>query len=383
MFNHAQFNFSFSRTNRTFLGRWLWTIDLWNMTIALILLGIGTFLVMTASPGVAIHHGWDPLFFTKRHIAFLIPAILLLGGISFLPPKQMKRLGLMLFALSAVGLILTLVCGVQIKGGRRWLGLRGLFVFQPSEFIKPAFALIVAWVLAEKQSLEARGLSSVYIVLGLLIATITPIFLQPDFGMSSLITASTFLQLFVAGLPMLWILIFGGLGISLVGGAYLILPHVRMRIDAFFNPDISETFGTQFQVRQSLKAFQNGGFWGRGPGEGTLKHVLPDSHADFIFAVAGEEFGIWFCILILTLFLIYIARSCWLAHREQDLFILYSVVGLLSLLSFQIFINTASTLGLIPPKGMTFPLMSYGGSSLLSTTIIFGLLTGLTRKRLP
>jgi cell division protein FtsW len=272
-------------------------------------------------------------------------------------------------------LVYTLIGGVEIKGARRWIDVAGLGI-QPSELVKPTFAIVAAWLFAEQQrnprfqgNLISTGLFAV--IVGILVK-------QPDFGMALVVATVWFAQFFMAGLRFYW------LGIGLVGGASMLfaayewLPHVTDRINRFLDP----AAGDSYQIKRSLEAFASGGLWGKGPGDGTVKDVLPDAHADFVFSVAGEEFGLIFCVLIVGLFAFVVLRGLSRLLQERDQFILLAATGLLIQFGLQAAINMASALHLIPTKGMTLPFLSYGTSSMMALALGMGMLLALTRRRL-
>lgn len=368
----------FSRTSRGPLSQWWWTIDRWILVSLILLMSLGVLLILAASPAVAHQHGWTSFYFIKRHLLILVPAFFLMIGSSFLDAKQVRRLVLLLFFFNFLLLIVTFFWGVEIKGAKRWLNIGG-FSFQASEFMKPALAVLCGWMFAEQQK---KSFFPGNVLSILLWGSVTVLLLlQPDLGMTVLITLAWFTQFFLAGLSLVWIGVASTTGIGSLVAAYCIFPHVAKRIDRFLNPAEADRFGDGFQVTQSLEAFSHGGLFGQGPGEGTVKKFIPDAHADFIFAVGGEEFGLLFCLFILFLFGIIIFRSLNHLLQERDFFIVLTVSGLLTQLGLQVFINMASTLNLIPPKGMTLPFMSYGGSSLLALSLSMGILLGLTRRR--
>ena len=329
---------------------------------------------MSASPPVADRINVDSFHFVRRQFVFLGLATLCAFGISLLPIKWVRRLASVMF-LGVIGLlIITPVVGSEIKGAVRWIHLAGLTI-QPSEFLKPSFAVVVAWMFSEgRLNPNFPG----YIVSCLLLATcIILLMIQPDFGQTVVITAIWSTQIFLAGLPM--VLVFG-LGMGVVGlavGAYLILPHVQSRVDRFLDP----ASGDNYQIDRSMEAFMNGGLMGKGPGEGSVKNFLPDAHSDFIFAVAGEEFGLLFCVLVVGVFCFVIMRGLSRLMGERNLFVVLAVTGILVQFGLQAVINMASTLQLVPPKGMTLPFISYGGSATIGIAIGMGFVLALTRKR--
>jgi cell division protein FtsW len=268
------------------------------------------------------------------------------------------------------------VVGVEIKGARRWLPIPGLSL-QPSEFVKPFFAVVAAWLIAEGKMPGSKVWgATIAVVLFLMVAAILKS--QPDIGMLLVVSAVFFAQFFVAGMNLFLVGAVGALGVAGAVGAYLIFPHVQSRVHRFLDP----SSGDSYQVSVALEAFANGGLLGRGPGEGRVKNVLPDAHADFVFAVAGEEFGLVICTLILALFAFVVIRGLIRLLGETDMFTVLAATGLLAQFGLQAFVNMASSLHLIPTKGMTLPFVSYGGSSVLAIALGMGMLLALTRRRL-
>lgn len=335
---------------------------------------LGAFLVATASPAVAERIGLDPLYFVNRQVIFLSLAVILMLGISLLSPRDIRRLAAVGFVFGVATLIAVLIIGSEAKGAKRWLFLGGLSI-QPSEFMKPIFAVMTAWALARKTETPGfPGYKVVFILYGIFV---TLLVLQPDFGMTVTVSAVWGAQLFLAGLPLLWIMIAAIGGIVGIAGAYLLLPHVAKRIDTFLDPSQGDTY----QVQRSLDALSHGGLLGVGPGEGTVKLSLPDSHTDFIFAVAGEEMGAVTCFIIITLFALVVLRGFLKMQKEPDLFVVYAVCGLLMQFGLQAVINMGVALHFFPTKGMTLPFISYGGSSMLAIAIAMGMVLALTRRR--
>jgi cell division protein FtsW len=279
------------------------------------------------------------------------------------------------FGISLALLALTFVIGVEIKGARRWINFPGLSL-QPSEFIKPTFAVVAAWLFSE-QKLRPRFPGNL-ICLALFLLILALLIKQPDIGMAAVVAAVWFAQFFMAGMRLYWVAAGALAGLGGLVGAYMYLPHVRVRVDHFLDPST----GDSYQVNRSIEAFANGGLWGRGPGEGTVKDVLPDAHADFVFAVAGEEFGVVVCLAIVALFAFIVLRGFSRMSQEGSLFVLLAATGLLVQFGLQAAINMASSLHLIPTKGMTLPFLSYGGSSMLALGLGMGMMLALTRRRL-
>lgn len=364
----------FARTDKSLFGQWWWTIDRWTFAVLTILLALGGILNMATSPLMAERFNLHSFYFAQRHVIVLIPSFFILVSVSFLPPPHIRRLAVLAFCAGIVLLILVPFIGVEIKGARRWISLGG-FSLQPSEFIKPSFAVIVAWLFTDKMTLfSISGHILAFIAYGVVMGLLLT---QPDLGMSFMVSAVFFAQFFMMGLSFQWILMGGVSGILALWGAYFLFPHVASRIDRFLDPSA----GDCYQVNRSLQAFMNGGFMGRGPGEGVVKKSLPDAHADFVFAVIGEEFGFILCLIIVLMFAFVVLRSFSRIFRETNLFIIVSVTGLITQFGLQALINMASALHLIPTKGMTLPFISYGGSSMLALALGMGMLLGLTRRR--
>lgn len=370
---------SLARTNTTLIGQWWWTVDRWILAALMLLILLGVLLIMAASPAVADQHHWSSFHFIKKHIIFLIPTVGILIGVSLLSLQDIKRFALMAFAISMIGLALTIFVGVDIKGACRWLEIGGVSL-QPSEFVKPSFAVVCAWMFSKQQTHPSFPGNCISI--GLYLLVITFLLLQPDLGMTALITIVWFSQFFLSGLPLFWIFSGAGCGIGGLFAAYFLFPHVTRRVDHFFYPEGGDKFGDRYQVTQSLEAFMNGGFLGQGPGEGTVKKYLPDAHADFIFAVAGEEFGMILCFFLVCVFAFIVLRAFSRLFNENNIFVVLAVTGLIVQFGLQAIINMASALNLMPTKGMTLPFISYGGSSMMALAIGMGMVLGLTRRRI-
>ena len=362
-----------SRADRSRLSQWWWTIDKALLISAIVLMAGGLVLSLAASPAIAERLNVDSMHFFKRHLFFLVPALLLMIGISFLDKQNARRAAIALFLISMVLMVLTMFFGFEAKGSRRWLSL-GSFSLQPSEFLKPGFVVVAAWLFAEnarRPDIPGNLFSIILyaIVIALLVA-------QPDLGQSILVTGVWAAMFFIAGMPWIWILGMGVFAVIGIATAYFSLDHFSSRIDRFLTGT-----GDTFQVDTGLEAIVRGGWLGQGPGEGTVKRILPDSHTDFVFAVAGEEFGILICMLLIVVFAFIVLRGFTHAFRERDGFVRLSVAGLMMLFGFQSIINMAVNLQLMPAKGMTLPFISYGGSSLIAVAIGMGLTLALTKTR--
>ncbi len=364
----------FSRTDKSIFGEWWWTVDRGMLSAFLVLIVFGVVLVATASPPVAERIGLGSFYFLKRHVLLLVPATMMLIGVSMLDRRQIWRLSSLVFAGSIVALILVLATGTEIKGAQRWIRIFG-FSLQPSEFTKPAFLIVAAWLMGLQKTKEnVRGN---LIAAGLYFLVITLFLLQPDLGMTVILTASWAAQIFLAGLPFRWLFAFGAAGIAGLVAVYFSFDHVKSRIDRFIDP----SSGDNFQVERSLDAFQNGGLFGTGPGQGSVKLGLPDAHADFIFSVLGEEFGLFFVLILMLILGFILLRGFNRLMDHDDMFTVLAAGGLLTMFGLQAMVHMGSTLNLLPTKGMTLPFISYGGSSALSMGFAMGVVLALTRRQ--
>jgi len=363
-----------ARTDTSIFGKWWWTVDRWTLGALFLLVLIGALLILAASPAVAERIGLDAYHFVQRQFVIMPVALAVMVGMSLLPPLQIRRLAVIGFVATVVMLVLVPLVGPEIKGATRWLSIGGLSI-QPSEFAKPFFAVVTAWMFAEWRRDET--FPGHLIAIALYLVTAALLLSQPDLGMTVVVSAIWFGQFFLAGLPMILVVGFIATGVSGLIGAYFLFPHVSSRIDRFLDPSA----GDSYQVDRSLEAFMNGGLLGTGPGEGTVKAYLPDAHADFIFSVAGEEFGGIACLVIIALYAFVVLRGYARLLGEQSLFVLLAGTGLLTQFALQALIHMASSVHMMPAKGMTLPFISYGGSSLLALGLGMGMALALTRKR--
>ena len=365
---------SVARTDTSLIGNWWWTIDRWSLGALALLVMFGALMVFAASPAVAQRLDLGSYHFVRHQLMLLPVAVAFMLALSLPDPSRIRRLACLGFVACVVLMILTLILGAEIKGARRWLSVAG-FSLQASEFIKPCFAVAAAWMFAEWR--RTPGFPGQWIAIGLYALVVGLLLLQPDLGQTVIVSSVWFGQFFLAGLPVLLVVSLIGAGVVGLVGAYFTFSHVSDRVNRFLDPAGSDTY----QVDRSLEAFANGGLMGTGPGEGEIKGFLPDAHADFVFAVAGEEFGALVCLAVIALFGFLVLRGFLRLISEPDLFILIAAAGLLAQLGLQSFVHMASSLQLIPAKGMTLPFISYGGSSLLALSIGMGMMLGLTRRR--
>ena len=363
-----------SRADKGRLVDWWFTVDHTLLAAILTLAGAGLVLSLAASPSVAEKKGLATYYFVQRHFLFAAAGVVAMLAVSLLDRVGVRRLALVLFVVSIGGLVAVHLTGAEINGTRRWLRIGG-HSLQPSEFAKPAFAVLMAWLFAEAQrrrDMPALPLATLggMIFAGLLVA-------QPDVGQTLLVAVVWGALFFLSGQPIVAAFGLAGVGALGLAAAYNIFPHVASRVDRFLTPNV----GDNTQVSRAIQSFTEGGFLGRGPGEGTIKTILPDAHTDFIFAVVAEEYGVIACLALLGIFAFIVFRAFIAATREPDASTRLAIQALALLFGFQALINMAVNVGLIPAKGMTLPFISAGGSSTVAISITLGMILALTRRR--
>jgi cell division protein FtsW len=363
-----------SRADTSVIGRWWWSVDRVTLLALSVLIGIGYVLALAATPGLSLHLSDPHTMVMVKQIFFLALGAATMIGISMLSLRQVKLaalgMGIVFFLLTGF----TLMHGVEVDGAHRWIALPG-FTIQPSEFLRPAFIIVSAWLIAESR--RTPGFPGKRAAFGLFFLTALLLKMQPDIGMTFLFTMVIFAQFFLDGMEMKWVGVAGAIVVLAGICAFLFIPHVHSRVMLFLHP----TKTSAYQALTALSAFGNGGMFGLGPGEGEVKHFLPDARADFVFAVAGEEFGLFFCTFIIAVFAAIVIRALMRLLGEPNLFVVLAAGGLIVGFGLQAFVNMASSLSLIPTKGMTLPFISYGGSSVLAISIQMGFLLALTRRR--
>lgn len=366
-------NRPFDRRNMNVIKRWWIDIDKINFVIVFGIIIFGLMMTASSSPAIAKRIDVEKFFFLKKQLIFAAISLVLLVSISFLDQDRIKIFSI--FGLAAVIFLLVLVLffGSEAKGAKRWISLGG-FTLQPSEFAKAFFVIANAYIFQYCNNFEWWKKYGISFALFALIAVL--LLLQPDFGMTITFTALWLVQIFIYGLP-IWIIIAIGAFLAVGSvGAYVVFPHVEDRINKFLAAD-----GKNYQVERSLDAFVNGSFFGTGPGNGVVKKFIPDAHTDFIFAVVGEEYGIIACAIIILIFAYLITRIVKRTLEEEDLFTHLALCGLITQFTMQAIVNIGVSLRLLPTKGMTLPFISYGGSSMMSTAICFGLILAFTKRK--
>ena len=329
-----------------YLRNWWSSVDRLNF-ILIISLGL---------TGLILSFSIDEFFSMNKHTIFFVLSLIFLFILSQFNNKNIRRVSLFAFILLLILMIIIFFLDYEVKGAKRWIQILN-FTLQPSEIIKPVFVILSAWCISKSIEDKKFYLPILFIFFILLLILIL---MQPDLGMTVLISSTFFCQVFIS--------IF----------SYFIFDHVQSRINSFLG-GISGS--DTYQIDLSIKAFQNGGLLGKGPGQGILKERIPDANTDFIFAVAGEELGLIFCLVIILIILSIIVRTLINVLKVEDTYKIIAISGLICSFGLQCLINIFSSLGLIPTKGMTLPFVSYGGSSMISVSILFGFLLSLTNKK--
>lgn len=366
-------NRPFDRRSINVVKKWWIDIDKINFLIVIGIIIFGLMMTASSSPAIAKRIDVEKFFFLKKQLIFAAISLFLLISISFLDQQKIKVFSI-LGLICVIGLlVLVLLFGSEAKGAKRWIAIAG-FTLQPSEFAKAFFVIANAYIFQRFNNEEwwmKYGIS-----FGLFFVIVCLLILQPDFGMTITFTALWLVQIFAYGLPIPIIIGIGFIGAIGGIGAYIAFPHVEDRINKFLDAD-----GKNYQVERSLDAFVNGSFFGQGPGNGVVKKFIPDAHTDFIFAVVGEEYGIIACAIIILIFAYLLMRIVKRALEEEDSFIYLALCGLMTQFSMQVIVNIGVSLRLMPTKGMTLPFISYGGSSMMSTAICFGLILAFTKRK--
>jgi len=360
-----------SRAERSVLSDWWFSIDHRLLAAVFFLMLAGMVMAFGAGPPAAVRLGLPDFFFVERHALFVVVALGVLVSVSMLGPRAVRRLGLALCLAGLALMVVALYQGVELNGAVRWVQFAGF----ASEIDKPAFVVISAWLLSE--GAHRGDVPATEFALALILVTAGLLALQPDIGQIALIALVWTGMFLTAGYPLRWMLAIAVAGAAALVAIYFTIPHAAERINAFMG--WSDAVSDQTAI--ALSAFSQGGWFGRGPGEGVLKVRLPDSHNDYIFAVIAEELGIAACLLLVVVYGFVTLRAAAAALKQQSRFIRVEISGLSMLFGFQALINMAVNVNLLPAKGMTLPFISYGGSSLVSMAVVTGMIIALSRRR--
>jgi cell division protein FtsW len=363
---------SFSRAERAVVTDWWLTVDRTLLALILVLAISGAMASLVASPQTAIHLKLEPFYFVKRHAAGAIVALAIVFGVSLLNPLLIKRLALFLFGFGILLMLAALLQGVERNGATRWFVLGGIVV-QPSEFVKPGFTVLTAWLFSE--SVKRPDMPALELAILLLAVFGTLLVLQPDIG-QTIIVACVWCGLFLlSGYSLRFIPVFALIAAAGLTAAYFTMPHFMIRMDRF-----ARGAGDAQQTLVAVTAFRDAGWLGHGLGEGFTKARLPDAHNDFVFAAVAEEVGIAACLFLILIYGLIIWRAFRGAFREQDAFVRLAAAGLVMIFGLQALINMGVNLNLLPAKGVTLPFVSYGRSSLLASAMTLGMMLALTRR---
>ena len=363
-----------ARTSRNPIAKWWWTVDRQMVIGVLVLLGMGFFAAFAASPAVAQHIGKSTYYFANKQLVFLALATMVFLTVSMLDAIWIRHLAVLMLIGALGGVVLTLFAGVTVKGASRWLHIFGVSI-QPSELLKPAFVVVVAWLMArQRASFKAYD---IWYAMALLVGCCLLLAMQPDFGQTILLALVWMCLFYLAGGSLQLIATLSAIGLTAGAYVYTAYPYFRSRIERFLDPSTGDTY----QVDKAMDAIRSGGIIGVGPGDGKVKSILPDAHADYVFAVAAEEGGLIMGGFIILTFAFLVWRALSALRQENEHWVQLASAGLICLFGLQAIINLAVNLNLIPSKGMTLPFISYGGSSLLASAVTMGMLVGLMRRR--
>ena len=371
--------FSFGRENTGLVAKWWRNVDKQILFLFIFLLLLGLFFSFSSTTSVMSEKmNKQTYFFFIKHLIFVSVSLFLIFVISMQEKNKLINFLTYLFIASIVLLFLTLVVGVEIKGSRRWIDLDPFPRFQPVELLKPLFIIFIAKiiVLNEKTNIYRRYFYSFVILIIILIILIN----QPDLGQTLLLTFTWITMIFVSGFNMLVLSILGLVFIITISLLIFFFPekfgYVFLRIKTFLDPNT----GDNFQSQKALEAIKQGGLTGQGMGEGILKDKVPEAHTDYIIAVISEEFGAIFVLFIVIIFLFIGYKILNKVFSGNDEFLKLALIGLVSLLIIQTFIHIGVNIRLLPTTGMTLPFLSYGGSSLIGSSMVAGIILNFTRK---
>lgn len=357
----------------TNLLHWWSCLDKPILFAILFLQFIGLLIMFSVSPATAARINAPKFHFFIKHVYFTIISIALLVFFSTLREKFIIWLSIFTLPFMIIILLLTLFIGTNIKGATRWITIPFFTTVQPSELLKPIFLVANAFFLN-----RLNYYTKVKFTTSITIMTLIAILLlwEPDVGTTLVLCVCWTIQIFIANSP-LWII-----GIIIISGflsipiLYLTFPHVQLRLKSFFN-----NCEEKYQVLKATQAIQEGHLFGKGPGEGNVKYQLPDVHTDYIFAAIAEEWGWIACIILISLYLFIILRIFKLSYKIENDVKRNTIISIASLIGIQVFVNIGVNLDILPSKGITLPFISYGGSSLLSMGIMFGIILAITKKK--
>ncbi len=371
--------FNFGRENTGSVAKWWRNLDKQVLFLFIFLLLLGLFFSFSSTTSVMSDKmNKQTYFFFIKHLIFVFVSLFFIFLISIQEKDKLIKLLTYMFIFSVILLFLTLIIGVEVKGSRRWISFYLFPRFQPVELLKPLFVVYVAKtiVLNEKNDVYRRYFYSFLILLLVAIILIN----QPDLGQTLLLTLTWITMIFVSGFNMIILSILGLIFLLTIFSLIFFMPekfgYVFLRLKTFLDPKA----GDNFQSQKALEAIKQGGLTGQGMGEGILKDKVPEAHTDYIIAVISEEFGAIFVLFIMLIFLFIGYKVLNKVFSGNDEFLKLALVGLVTLLIIQTFIHVGVNSRLFPTTGMTLPFLSYGGSSMVGSSIIAGIILNFTRK---
>jgi cell division protein FtsW len=369
----------FDRSSQASVSNWWWSVDKVTLFTIIVLIIFGGVCLSSASFAVAKRIDVSPNFFIRKQLPYIFLAFSVLIGSSFMSHGFIKSISPIFYLLMIIVTIWTAFFGIEIKGSRRWISIFG-FSMQPSEFFKISFVLLNAKLLDLLVDIDSprEKLILYFASFSLCIVSMLVLAMQPDIGMACLIFCAWVAQFFIADVQILFLLVPALFFLVSGGLVYLIFDHVKYRINNFI-------FGISnqdelYQIKKSLETFKNGGWFGVGPWQGKLKFSLPDSHTDFIFSVISEEFGLIIAALLILVYAFVVFRAILMVYKKHDLFKISVVFGLSIMFMVQVMINIGVNIRILPAKGMTLPFISYGGSSIISSAVLIGIILSINRK---
>ena len=358
---------------------WWKNIDKFILFLILSLLSLGLFFSLVSTSIIASHKlNTNTYYFFIKHLFFIILALVILVIFSAVNQKKLFQISKYLFFISLIFLALVPFIGVEVKGSMRWIDLPLIPRFQPIEILKPFLIIVISSVFAlnNQKNIYFKYLFSFLIIFPVILFLIS----QPDIGQTVLVVLTWFSLIFVSGINLLFFFSFFALTFSILIYSILYVAkfeYIKRRLLSFLDPNS----GNSYQSERASEAISKGGFFGQGIGEGTLNSKVPEAHTDYIISVISEEFGVIIVLVIMAIFLIFSYNIIKKINKENDDKVKLTLIGIVTIILFQTFIHIGVNIRLLPTTGMTLPFLSYGGSSIISTAILSGVILNLTKRK--